>query len=474
MLTPLSTANRPGLSELSYRIGTHGSFLETMKARLSSGDYPKLAELTTRDSDDPSIALLDAWATVADVLTFYQERIANEGYLRTATEQRSIEELGRLVGYQQRPGISASTYLAYTIEDKHEEEVSIPSGSRVQSVPGQDELPQTFESGEDLRAHADWNNLAPRLSRQQHFLIPGTDENNRDIAIIYLKGIQTNLKLNDRLLITFEGISVPDLYRVTNVKPEAEAGRTCVTMQLEYSPAKGGETEGLKIEKVEALRRKTAPFGHNALLKPVYLDNEKKVMKHSEWTIENSELPPNPPKARFTAVVDGLTVTFTNESTPEKQLDSVSWDFGDRKRSEDFSSPSHAYDKEGEYTVTLIVKGPGGTAIHTEKINLYPQPTASFEVVEIKGKAVTFQNTSTGFIKEAIWHFSEAPSVKEETQKNKQWPAAASAEDWPEIICNYPEEKEYTVTLSVKGPGGTATYTEKVKTPPCWPEHRTL
>ena len=42
-----------------------------------------LAGLTTRDPSDPSIALLDAWAVVADVLTFYQERIANEGYLPT-------------------------------------------------------------------------------------------------------------------------------------------------------------------------------------------------------------------------------------------------------------------------------------------------------------------------------------------------------------------------------------------------------
>lgn len=35
-LTPLSTANRPGLPALSYRIGTHATFLETMKARLSN------------------------------------------------------------------------------------------------------------------------------------------------------------------------------------------------------------------------------------------------------------------------------------------------------------------------------------------------------------------------------------------------------------------------------------------------------
>ena len=89
-LTPRTIFNRPGLDALAYRIGTQSAFLETMKAELSSA---ALAGLTTREGSDPSIALLDAWAVVADVLTFYQERIANEGYLRTATERRSVLEL---------------------------------------------------------------------------------------------------------------------------------------------------------------------------------------------------------------------------------------------------------------------------------------------------------------------------------------------------------------------------------------------
>jgi hypothetical protein len=72
------TGNRPGLDALSVRIGTHGSFLATMKARLSSHALGEgeaatrpLAGLGVRDSD-PSIALLDAFATMSDVLTFYQ------------------------------------------------------------------------------------------------------------------------------------------------------------------------------------------------------------------------------------------------------------------------------------------------------------------------------------------------------------------------------------------------------------------
>ena len=88
----------------------------------------------------------------ADVLTFYQERIANEGFLRTATERRSILELARLIGYELNPGVAASVYLAY--HGRHRagrtRAVVVAAGTQVQSVPGQDELPQTFETSADL------------------------------------------------------------------------------------------------------------------------------------------------------------------------------------------------------------------------------------------------------------------------------------------------------------------------------------
>ena len=78
-----------------------------MLARLSSSDYPALARLKTRDNDDFTIALLDAAAVVLDILTFYQERLANESYLRTATQLDSLTQLSRLIGYQPAPGVSA-------------------------------------------------------------------------------------------------------------------------------------------------------------------------------------------------------------------------------------------------------------------------------------------------------------------------------------------------------------------------------
>jgi hypothetical protein len=242
IVTPVSVYNRPGLSQIRYRIGTHSAFLETMINRLTGfyleiqdhqGNIRKvfpLKGLTTRDGSDSALALLDAWATVADVLTFYQERIANEGYLRTATERRSIVELAGLVGYQPRPGVAAGVFLAYGIDTNTKEEVLIPAGSRVQSIPGPNELPQSFETGEDLKAKAQWNNLRPRMTQGQ------TRNTIESGSRIYLKGINTGLKSNDLLLLYYGTGEQGFIKFVYEIFPENEFDRTLVTFSEKTIP----------------------------------------------------------------------------------------------------------------------------------------------------------------------------------------------------------------------------------------------
>lgn len=237
--TPLSTENRPGLATLTYRVGTHGSFLETMIGRLTGhqladGRRP-LRSLTTREPDDFSIALLDAWATVGDVLTFYQERIANEGYLGTATERRSVLELARLVGYELRPGVAASVHLAFTLE--RDQEIEIPAGTAARSVPGPGELPQIFETDEAIRARTEWGEMKPRPTRPTRFR--ASFSGTRDL---WLKGIATDLKVNDPLLLFFGSRPVP--YRVHAVEADAAAGRTRVRYAMfEGTGSAGSEAE---------------------------------------------------------------------------------------------------------------------------------------------------------------------------------------------------------------------------------------
>ena len=140
-----------------------------MLAALSKADLPALKNLRTRADDDFTIALLDGAAVMADVLTFYQERLANESFLRTARERRSVLELARLIGYELNPGVAASVALAFTLDDAPgaPRETVIDIGSRVQSIPGPGEKPQTFETIEKIEAHVEWNAIRPRLTTPQ-------------------------------------------------------------------------------------------------------------------------------------------------------------------------------------------------------------------------------------------------------------------------------------------------------------------
>jgi hypothetical protein len=324
VLTPVANFNRPGLDAIAYRVGAHGSFLETMKARLSSSDFPRLTGLTTRDGDDASIALLDAWATVADVLTFYQERIANEGYLRTATERRSILELARLIGYRLKPGVAASVYLAYTIEPTQEKAI-IEAGNRAQSIPGPGELPQVFETAEKLEAFSALNALKPRLA-QPHIFSRVDDVNQ-----IYLRGTSTNLRVNDVLLLSFTSATAPKFYRVEKITPEAELNRTIVDLSLPSATgalaAPGGVVPAAvslslapSIREIAEKHLQTAPAGKIAARVKARLEElsgsseapEELIKQVEEETLlalekEHSAIAANP---RFKTVASWLAATI--------------------------------------------------------------------------------------------------------------------------------------------------------------------
>lgn len=147
--------NRPSLSALAYRIGTFSSFRKAMLQAIA--DMPELAHLKTRLSEDYAITVLELWAVIADILTFYQERIANEAFLRTAVVRDSVLRLVRLLDYQLRPGVAATTSLAFDVEKN--KRVQIPVGLRVQSVPAQNEQPQKFATLEAITADARLNRL---------------------------------------------------------------------------------------------------------------------------------------------------------------------------------------------------------------------------------------------------------------------------------------------------------------------------
>jgi Baseplate J-like protein len=278
--TPQVESNLPGLASIAYRAGTWATFNESMLARLSSSDYPALSSLKTRDNDDFTIAFLDATAMVLDILTFYQERLANESYLRTAAQLQSLIELSRLIGYQPSPGVSASGYVAFTLKaapgqppDPTAPPITIPLGTQLQSVPAQGQTPQTFETFADIQAKADWNALPVQTG--QPWLPPGAFS-------LYLSGTLTKLQIGDSLLILgvdregwepVRGVRDPipndqwDVVVLNDVQVDNVRNLTYVSWDQRLTHA-SGKTSGGRSQwtaaKVFAFRQKAALFGNNA------------------------------------------------------------------------------------------------------------------------------------------------------------------------------------------------------------------
>ncbi|HYM73663.1 MAG TPA: putative baseplate assembly protein [Stellaceae bacterium] len=259
--TPARIWNRPGLTQIAYRIGTHASFKASLLASLTDPSYLAVGMLTTREDGDFSIALLDAFAVSADILTFYQERLANESYLRTAVQPRSVFELAQLVGYRPSPGVSASAPLAVTLNDAQgaPDPVVIPAGTRVQSVPASGQQPAVFETAADLTARIAHNAIAPLTAQPVDWRTVGTS--------LWLAGTATGLKAGDAiLLVDAARVSDPasqvwEFRFVTSVTADAPNKRTQITWDVGLFPYFQANATNVQLY---ALGRRASLFGVNA------------------------------------------------------------------------------------------------------------------------------------------------------------------------------------------------------------------
>ena len=135
--------NPPGLDTIDYRVGDYLSFRQALLQSLP-GEVELIAWRPSAQGD-LALQMMEWWAYLADILTFYNERIANEDYLRTADLPESVQRLIRVLGYRPRPGIGARGMLAALLSGP--KPITLPQGFQIQSKPGPGKEPQIFELG---------------------------------------------------------------------------------------------------------------------------------------------------------------------------------------------------------------------------------------------------------------------------------------------------------------------------------------
>lgn len=199
---PQVVSNPPGLTAISDRVadftGFRRALLRPLPGERALGPWRPAA-------GDLGLQYLEWWAYISDVLTFYNERIANESYLRTAQFPESIAGLVALLGYVPAPGLAATGVVgAVRTTKRPAEPLIVPDGMPLSSTPTPGVPPQTFEAA--AARFPGPSDVAAALIHNR-LLDVRTDDSGQDVgpASVLLAGKVGGVRAGDHLLLVEKG-----------------------------------------------------------------------------------------------------------------------------------------------------------------------------------------------------------------------------------------------------------------------------
>ncbi len=300
-------------------------FTEFRKAMLASiRQHPALYHWIARGEDDFGIMLLEMWAYVSDVQSFYDEVIAHEIYLKTARLRPSLRKLVSLLGYVPRPAVAASVSLATLAEGR--KPVVLPKGLAFRSSAFEDEAPQIFELDAKTTIHPNYNKWFLKAPQQDTLNSTGGSSTQSFSKLQINK--DTSLKKNDTVLVQ---IGIDDdqtqgtvVFKISDT--EGENGKTY--KQADFDPALSltgntnpADVQLLKASQTGALWKIDYVSGDSYSISgsTIVLDGLYRTIKPGQYIILEMEY-----KYRWFKVTDNKEVMMTLSTattTPGKDAD---------------------------------------------------------------------------------------------------------------------------------------------------------
>jgi hypothetical protein len=340
----------------------------------------RLPAWTERSEADLGMMLLELFAYTGDNLSYMQDRVANEAYLATATQRRSVAEHLELIGYQMDEGASASTWLQFQVSDVQ----TVTRELKVTNLPKSDQEPLVVF--EPLAA----TRLDPLHNQMLLFTWGNTDCCLPQSALsAALQGSFPDLKSGDYLLID-DGDGQRDVVRITEAPTIAPSPIVTSPPSFMTSVSWSNQT----------------PLHFDYCTTNVIVRGNMVVATHGETVTETLSAPDGPQRPRIelanaplahldpatlalvappvadsTPVVpDILTRTPRSTSTLQLQVDGEPWQ--EQQSLLDSSADAHVYrveiDDEG---LATVVFGQGGSGTTDEQFGLRPTPGAVIEAL---------------------------------------------------------------------------------------------
>lgn len=238
---PQVVTNAPGLATISYRVDDFTGF---RRALLTPLDGEQSFGPWRPAPGDLGLQMLEWWAYLADILTFYNERIANESYLGTAQFPDSVAGLAGLLGYAPAPGLAATGQVgAIRSTTRPAEPLVIAAGMQISSTATPGVPAQTFEVAA-AGTFPGASDVVATLPPNPDLCVTATGP-----ASVLLAGKVTGAKPGDQLvLVSTEWDGADDNWSqvtVDTVSQETDPGTGTVNTRVAFtSAAVWGPTSG--------------------------------------------------------------------------------------------------------------------------------------------------------------------------------------------------------------------------------------
>jgi len=247
----------PPKEEVDFPVNYLARDFESYREALLDFAQQRYPHWQDRLEADVGMMLVDIMSALGDELAYYQDRIAREAYLSTATQGRSIRQLARLVDYQVHNGRGASGWIDVTVSSGAH---NISAGSRVWALSehgeriyfevghGAIDTFHNFPSKTPLpfNVRKDFNHFTPHIWDEDHLCL------EKGATSAHIKGDFTTspneLSVGKWLLLRTSPLSPNNPPRTWMIR------LTQVTKTKDYLSAPGGEDlTHIAWEKAQAL-----------------------------------------------------------------------------------------------------------------------------------------------------------------------------------------------------------------------------
>jgi hypothetical protein len=240
---------------IDYTAKDFGSFVQGL-SEFSSARYPSWQE---RAEADLGMVLMEAMSAIADELSYFQDRIANESHIATATQRVSVLRQARLVDYEPTPATASTVVLQLDVDTTSSAgptTVSITDAVQVRAV-GPNSQAIEFEVGDGLvdpttggenainyPVNSAWNRfvlggLAGELNLPPYWLDDGAICLSEGSTVVYVGGHLHQLYPGQQLLLDTQGETSADppireLVTIADLADDSHSVQECVDPLLGY------------------------------------------------------------------------------------------------------------------------------------------------------------------------------------------------------------------------------------------------